>query len=98
MNIKRRDFIAVSGTALALLLASLPNVMRHDKADGVGNPVNSAAHIEKSIKANFGAGFCVRAQTQRMDSVYAEIEHAGNRYIVVSSDLVDWNIVSSDLV
>jgi len=52
-------------------------------------------HIEKSIKAGFGGGFTVRTHRQSNGLTYAEIEHVGNRYTVVSADLVDWKIMSS---
>jgi len=51
--------------------------------------------IEKSIKAGFGGGFSVRTHRQAKGLTYAEIEHVGNRYTVVSADLLDWKIMSS---
>ena len=51
--------------------------------------------VEKSIKAGFGGGFSVRAHGRSHGLTYAEIEHLGNRYTVVSADLIDWKLMHS---
>jgi hypothetical protein len=93
MNITRRDFIKGCATACVLMV---PGLVR--AATSLHN--NEAAvqgvdlRINKSIKAGFGDGFSVRAHRQSHGLTYAEIEHVGNRYSVVSADLVDWKLRS----
>ena len=94
MNINRRDFIKGCVSASVLMvpgIASVANSLNNNEASVQGADLR----IEKSIKAGFGDGFSVCAQSQATGLTYAEIEHVGNRYTVVSADLVDWKIMSS---
>ena len=94
MNIKRRDFIKGCATAWVLIvpgIASAATSLNNNKASIQGADLR----IEKSIKAGFGGGFSVRAHGRSHGLTYAEIEHVGNRYTVVSADLVDWKIMNS---
>ncbi len=94
MNIQRRDFIKGCATASVLMvpgIASAATRLNYNKASGQGADLR----IQKSIKAGFGGGFSVLAHSQSNGLTYAEIEHVGNRYLVVSADLVDWTITGS---
>jgi hypothetical protein len=94
MNIQRRDFIKGCATASVLMvpgIASVATRLNNNKASGQGADLC----IQKSIKAGFGGGFSVLAHSQSNGLTYAEIEHVGNRYLVVSADLVDWTITGS---
>jgi hypothetical protein len=93
MNITRRDFIKACATAGVLMvpgLASAATSLNSNEAAVQGADLR----INKSIKAGFGGGFSVRAHRQSNGLTYAEIEHVGNRYSVVSADLVEWQIRS----
>ncbi|EAQ36644.1 hypothetical protein NB311A_15292 [Nitrobacter sp. Nb-311A] len=57
----------------------------------------SRSQVEKSIKASFGGGFSVRDYIESNGRACASIEHLGNRYAVVSADLLDWSIVEASL-
>lgn len=72
-------------------IASVATRLNNNKASGQGADLC----IQKSIKAGFGGGFSVLAHSQSNGLTYAEIEHVGNRYLVVSADLVDWTITGS---
>ena len=94
MNIKRRDLIKGCAAACVLMvpgIASAATNLNNNEASFQGADLR----IEKSIKAGFGGGFSVRTHSQSNGLTYAEIEHFGNRYTVVSADLVDWKIMSS---
>ncbi len=94
MNIQRRDFIKGCATASVLMvpgIASAATRLNYNKASGQGADLR----IQKSIKAGFGGGFSVLAHSQSNGLTYAEIEHVGNRYLVVSANLVDWTIMGS---
>ena len=94
MNIKRRDFIKGCATACVLMVpgtASAATRLNNNEA----SVRDADSRIEKSIKAGFGGGFSVRAHGRSNGLTYAEIEHFGNRYTVVSADMVDWKIMSS---
>ncbi len=67
------------------------------QAEQVTSSVDPVLAVEKSIKAHFGAGFRVLSQTRKGDQILAEIEHLGNRYGVVSSNLLNWQILSSTI-
>jgi|GEM_PF-3733448 len=54
---------------------------------------NADSRIKKSIKAGFGGGFSVVSHQQHHHVTHAVIEHASNRYKVVSADLLDWQVV-----
>ena len=93
MNTKRRDFIKGCATACALMVPGITCAVtsrNNDKTAVQGADLR----VEKSIKAGFGGGFSVRAHGRSHGLTYAEIEHVGNRYTVVSADLIDWKIVS----
>ena len=93
MNITRRDFIKGCATACVLMvpgIASVATSLHSNEAAVLGADLR----INKSIKAGFGDGFSVRAHRQSNGLTYAEIEHVGNRYSVVSADLVDWKLRS----
>ncbi|MDB5616269.1 twin-arginine translocation signal domain-containing protein [Tardiphaga sp.] len=93
MDIKRRDFVKGCAAASVLLL---PGIAKGENANDV--PASDAdLHIEKSIKASFGGGFALVANTQSGGLTHADIEHLGNRYAVISADLLDWKIVRSSL-
>jgi hypothetical protein len=92
MEIKRRDFVKVCGAASVLFL---PGIASSARCEIANSGVDS--HIEKSIKASFGGGFSVCAHTESDGLTYADIEHFGNRYAVISADLMDWKIVGSSL-
>ncbi len=72
-------------------IASAATRLNNNKASGQGADLR----IQKSIKAGFGGGFSVLAHSQSNGLTYAEIEHVGNRYLVVSANLVDWTIMGS---
>lgn len=93
MNIQRRDFIKGCARVSLLMIPGMASVAAslHSNAASVQG---ADLRIEKSIKAGFGGGFSVRAHSQSNGLTYAEIEHLGNRYSVVSADLVDWKIRS----
>jgi hypothetical protein len=95
MNIERRDLLKACCFGSALFLPGL--VWATERASPNDASVAVAdAHLETSIRASFGGGFSVLAHKQSDGQVYAEIEHVGNRYVVVSADLVDWKIMHSD--
>ncbi|SEF12510.1 hypothetical protein SAMN02787142_7842 [Burkholderia sp. WP9] len=96
MDVKRRDFVKWCAAASVLLLPGIASAAKGENANNA--PVSGAdSQTEKSIKASFGGGFSVRAQTQSGGLTYADIEHFGNRYAVASADLLDWKIVGSSL-
>jgi hypothetical protein len=97
MNIERRDFLKICGAASVLLLPGIASAAKHENANNAPTSSGADSHIEKSIRANFGGGFTVRAHTQSDGLTYANIEHVGNRYVVTSADLLDWTIVLSDV-
>jgi len=93
MGIKRRDFIKgcaaagtlwVPGMALAAHLANA-NTAQTDVVD---------PRIEKSIQASFGGSFSVQTYNQSAGLTYANIQHLGMGYQVVSADLLSWKVVS----
>ncbi|MBV6273521.1 twin-arginine translocation signal domain-containing protein [Alcaligenaceae bacterium CGII-47] len=93
MKLRRRDFVKGCAAVSAL---SLPGIARVAIGQSTSNASASVAdlHIEKSIKASFGGGFSVRTHQQSNGLTHANIEHLGNRYLVMSADLLDWKIVS----
>jgi hypothetical protein len=93
MNIQRRDFIKGCATACVLMVPGMASAAT-SLHNNQGAVQGADLRIEKSIKAGFGGGFSVRAHSQSNGLTYAEIEHLGNRYSVVSADLVDWKIRS----
>lgn len=95
MDIKRRDFIRMCGVAPVLMLPGIGSAVNLANACGAPALPGADPQIDKSIKANFGGGFSVRAHAPSRGLTYAKIEHDGNRYVVSSKDLVDWRIVSS---
>jgi hypothetical protein len=96
MKIKRRNFIRGCAAGCVLLLPGIAGAAKGENAINV--PASGAdSHTEKSIKASFGGGFSVRAQTESGGLTYADIEHFGNRYTVASADMLDWKIVKSSL-
>lgn len=97
MTINRRKFVKASAATSALFFTSMTNFLADDSPNVVNNSGACNVQFEKLIKASFGAGFCVLTQVQKAGNTYAEIEHAGNHYTVVSSDLVAWKILSSDV-
>ena len=94
MNSQRRHFIKTCGAASALLLPGFAGaaLLSEPAADGA---TPSFSQIEKSIKAGFGGGFAVHSHHHDGGQVYADIQHAGTRYRVTSSDLYDWQVVST---
>lgn len=97
MDVKRREFVKLSGTASALLISgSVSAGLLNNKKDSALNPEQLQA-LEKTIKANFGDGFSIKASTQENGKTFAKIEHLENYYIVCSNDQLHWKIVSSDI-
>ncbi|WP_439924500.1 twin-arginine translocation signal domain-containing protein [Nitrobacter sp. JJSN] len=94
MDIQRRDFVKGCATASILLLPGIASAATGKKANKASAP-ESPSDIEKSIKASFGGGFSVGDHTQSGGRTRATIEHFGNRYTVVSPDLLDWKIVEA---
>jgi len=92
MEIKRRDFVKGCAAACVLLLPGVGGATQ--SPESVMEPA-AGSRIEKSIKAGFGGGFSVRKHTQSRGLIHADIEHAGNRYLVASADMLDWTIVAS---
>ena len=94
MSMSRRSFIKATGAVSALLLSG---VTASATALSLKNTaiVDTAIDLEQSIQANFGSGFRVLNHTRNGDSVLATIEHLGNRYRVVSTNLNDWQIIAS---
>jgi hypothetical protein len=88
MKIKRRDFLKGCGAASVLLLPGIASSARCEIANS-----GIDLYIEKWIKASFGGSFSVCAHTKSDGLTYADIEHFGNRYAVISADLMDWKIV-----
>jgi len=93
MNITRRNFIKGCATACVLMVPDLASAATSLNSNEAAVQC-AALCINKSIKAGFGDGFSVRAHRQSHGLTYAEIEHVGNRYSVVSADLVDWKLRS----
>lgn len=94
MNIKRRTFFKGSAAACVLLLPGIASAARiQGGRDAPASPTSPS--IEKSIKAGFGGGFSVRSHTQSNGITYANIEHLDTRYLVASSNTLDWKIVSA---
>lgn len=92
MNIQRRDFFKGCATACVLMVPGIASAVTSRNNDKT--PIQGAdLRVEKSIKAGFGGGFSVRAHGRSHGLTYAEIEHVGNRYTVVSADLVVWKTV-----
>ena len=90
MDIQRRAFIKGCVTASVLLLPGIADAATHKKTNKAG--LKSKSRIEKSIKADFGDGFSVRDFTESKGRTIANIENAGNRYKVSSTNLLDWKI------
>ena len=97
-NIDRRRFLITVGAASSALLLSryAATTVEPNGALKAMNVENFAA-LENSIKANFGSGFRVVAQTFERDRVVVKIEHLENHYVVASSDLSDWQILHSSI-
>lgn len=92
MNIKRRDFIKNS----AIFVVSLSFVQSvNAQAVQKSVAVDPKPDVEKSIKAHFGGGFEVISHNYIDGLTYADITHAGNRYVVSSNNLHDWTILLS---
>lgn len=93
MSITRRDFFKGCATLGVLMVPALAGAA---KAQVIKHPVdpNVALSIEKSIKAGFGGGFSLLAYHEESGQTFAQIEHSGNRYRVVSADRMDWVILS----
>lgn len=96
MDIKRREFVKGAAATSVLLLQGIARAAKGENANNA-LVAGADADIEKSIKASFGGGFSVRAHTRSCGLTHADIEHFGNRYVVVSADLLDWKIVGSSL-
>lgn len=97
VNISRRHFVKAGGIASAVVaIPGALQVFGPLNTSGYQSPVERAV-IEDSIKANFGAGFQVFAQHQKAGLVQARIEHLENQYLVQSSNLRDWTILSSSV-
>ena len=95
MNIKRRDFVkGCAAAAGVLLLPGMAHALKGENAHGAA-AAGADSRIEKSIKAGFGGGFSVRSHTQSNGLTYANIEHFNTRYVVSSTNLLDWKIVSA---
>jgi len=93
MNIDRRTLLKVGGVGITLLVPGA----------AVGNSLHSVSdaatrhEIDRSIKAGSGGSFSVRTHMHGPDGLtYADIEHAGTRYLVSSANRFDWNIVAAD--
>ena len=95
MNMDRRNFVTLLGTASVLLLPGIAAAAEGNDANGAA-ATEAALRIEKSIRANFGGGFKVLSHRRSGGQTVADIEHLGNRFVVTSPDLVDWKYVSSD--
>jgi hypothetical protein len=97
VNIKRRDFVKACAAVSVLLLPRIASAAKHANENVNAAPVSGVdPQIERSIRANFGGGFSVRTHRHVGALTYADIEHFGNRYVVASADLLDWQIVVSD--
>ncbi|NGM87942.1 twin-arginine translocation signal domain-containing protein [Parapusillimonas sp. SGNA-6] len=92
MDMTRRGFIKAGSAACIVLLPGFASA-----ADGPDKHNTSAAEvdasIEKSIKACFGGRCSVRAHAAADGLTYADIEHLGYRYAVVSTDTLDWTVL-----
>lgn len=98
MSINRRSFLKNTTNMSILFLSGTIAASVFDvQAGQVEFSVDDAFDIEKSIKAHFGSGFRVLTQSQKGERTLAEIEHLGNRYSVMSSNLLDWQILSSTI-
>jgi hypothetical protein len=97
MDIKRREFVKGCAAISVLLLPGIASAATGKDVNNAPADTGANSRIEKSIKANFGGGFSVRAHTQSDGWTYADIEHYGNRYAVASADLLDWKIVETSL-
>jgi len=55
------------------------------------------ARLLRSVQAGFGSGFKIIRVIDSTSDIRLEIEHLQNRYIVVSSDRVHWDIATSSI-
>jgi len=94
MDSKRRVIVKVLG---ATPVIPVIGCVRAGQREGAALFPTDVAELEKSIKAGFGGSFLVNAHLQSNGLTYANIEHRGNRYLVTSTDLIDWKIVSSSI-
>lgn len=96
MDIERRDFVKGCATFSVLLMPGIASAASGESIKPASAPV-SRSQVEKSIKASFGGGFSVQDYIESNGRACASIEHLGNRYAVVSADLLDWSIVEASL-
>ncbi len=93
-NFKRRDLVKLCGAAsVAFNVGPAGAVLRERKLSSSIDDLK----LEKSIKAGFGGGFSMHSYVQSNGYTYADIGHRGNRYLVASTDLLDWKIMSSSM-
>ncbi|MBB5374503.1 twin-arginine translocation pathway signal protein [Acidocella aromatica] len=95
MDIGRRGFVNACGAASVLLVPGIANAKIWENSKNSAGSV-ADARVDKSIRASFGSGFAVRSHARANGLTYADIEHVGNRYVVASGDLQDWEILLSD--
>ena len=97
-SVNRRFFLKTVGKISAIVSASLftPTLFASSQGSGsVANRNQSIGALEKSIRANFGSGFRVLSSQTVDGQNQAVIEHLENRYSVVSTNMQDWQILSS---
>ncbi|MBL4674374.1 MAG: hypothetical protein JKX81_19085 [Arenicella sp.] len=101
----RRAFLKTAAVS-TVFLSSASALSRSEELASTGtatanSELASAAHlfdtVEDSIQANFGSGFGVLSYSQKQGDTYAQIEHLGNYYSVISADLSDWKILQSSV-
>ena len=93
MSLSRRNFIKGCTIAGCLLM---PGMASSGKDQGIKQSQNgdADADVKRSIKAGFGDGFSLHAHCRSNGLTYADIEHLGTRYKVVSADLVEWKTLA----
>ncbi len=95
---KRRNFIKVTGSLTALLIGGLVfRVENHISTQAKPSENDVFSAIDESIKVNFGSGFQLKSYKKEAGKVISEIEHLENHYLVVSTDLHEWSIISSSI-
>ena len=86
----RRFFIQASGIA-TLILPFASSAMRAESDH------NDRQAIERSVKADLGAGFTLSDHYEIDGAHYANAVHLGNHFTIRSSDGRRWAIVSSSV-
>lgn len=90
----RRNFIKSVGVTSGSLCIG-PVLASSTKSYPATVQVDRSSAIHESIQANFGSGFELLNYVEANNHIHANIKDRENHYLVISSDLADWQIYSS---